>query len=122
MDARRNQVYNALFEWQGGALARLCGDRAVSLDELAAELRARPASVPNPPILLLGDGAALCYEYLSASGIPCRIAPELLRWQSAYGVALAALDAPSIPAIELEPGYLRPSQAEREREHNMQKQ
>ena len=39
MDARRQQIYNAVFEQRGGVLRRLTPDRALSLAELAAELR-----------------------------------------------------------------------------------
>jgi len=112
MDARRNQVYNALFIWREGALSRLCDDRAISLGDLTAQLGSEDLQAP---CLLLGDGAAMTYDYLKSSGIDCRIAPDLLRWQTAYGVALAASTAEHIPAIELEPSYLRPPQAERER-------
>jgi len=134
MDARRDQVYNALFRWRNGTPGRLRDDRAISLADLAADLRiltaAPPLSSSNPPdnsefripnsefppsVLLIGDGAKISYDYLSATGVPCRIAPDLMRWQTAFGVAIAALNARQIPAIELEPSYLRPSQAERER-------
>ena len=37
MDARRSQVYNALFEIRDGKPARLTEDRPISLEELAAE-------------------------------------------------------------------------------------
>ena len=123
MDARRSQVYNALFEWQGEKLIRLCDDRAISLVDLSTELRSRcirPAPKLNnsgstTPCLLLGDGAKICHDYLNTEGVPSRIAPELIRWQTAYGVALAALHTEPVPAADLEPSYLRPSQAERER-------
>ena len=108
MDARRSQVYNALFEWCDDKLVRLCDDRAVSLEELAAEL-----SSLKSPCLLVGDGVSVCKEFPAFSD--CRAAPELMRYQTAYGVALASVNAESIPAVELEPFYLRPSQAERER-------
>ena len=110
MDARRNQVYNALFEWKDGNLIRLCEDRAISLTELADDLK-RFAS----PCILLGDGADITYASLKDSSVPASLAPELLRYQTAYGVALAAVNSTPIPAIALEPSYLRPSQAERER-------
>ena len=108
MDARRGQVYNAMFEWRDGIPVRLCEDRAVSLEELAADLKDRAS-----PCLLLGDGAMISYEHLSSEGLTCGIATGLVRFQTAFGVALAARDAETIPAIELEPSYLRPSQAER---------
>ena len=39
MDARRSQVYNALFRAEGGKLTRLTEDRAISLEELKKEWR-----------------------------------------------------------------------------------
>jgi len=116
MDARRNQVYNAFFEWSETKLVRLSEDRAISLDDLSVELR----SIKNP-CLLIGDGVTVSYDYLTSKGISCEAAPELLRYQTAYGVALAALSIKPVPAIELEPGYLRPSQAERELSHSSSK-
>ena len=110
MDARRGQVYNALFEWRNGSLARLCDDRAISLEDLADGLRRFES-----PCLLVGDGAAVSYRFLSAAGELCRLTPMLMRYQTAYGVALAAEHTEPIPAIELEPGYLRLPQAARER-------
>ena len=110
MDARRGQVYNALFEIKDGNPVRLCKDRAISLEELSTELKEY-----DIPCLLIGDGAQMSNEYLSSAGVKCLTAPELIRCQTAYGVALAALSAKPINAIELEPSYLRPSQAERER-------
>lgn len=110
MDARRSQVYNALFRVENGAPRRLCEDRAISLEELCAALREQ-GEAP----FLVGDGAELAFAHLSAAGLPARLAPENLRWQDAYGVALAALHAPRECWGELDPVYLRLSQAERER-------
>jgi len=109
MDARRNQVYNALFKQTEEAPERQCADRAIAPEDLVSELR-----MSDLPIYLIGDGAALTYDYLKKAGIPCRLAPQLLRYQTAYGVALASINAQCIPPAELEPSYLRPSQAERE--------
>ncbi|MBQ7713446.1 MAG: tRNA (adenosine(37)-N6)-threonylcarbamoyltransferase complex dimerization subunit type 1 TsaB [Oscillospiraceae bacterium] len=114
MDARREQVYNALFEANGGVLKRLCPDRAISLEELAKELRSDARKK-----VVLGDGAALAHGYLTQNGVACALAPEALRHQDAVGVALAAADAAArgevCSAQELSIAYLRPSQAERER-------
>ena len=38
MNARRNQVYNALFKFEGERLVRLCPDRAIAVKDLGAEL------------------------------------------------------------------------------------
>ena len=85
MDARRNQVYNAVFAAEGGQLTRLTPDRAIALSQLAEELQGDPR-----PKLVVGDGAALCSGFLSEAGIPCRMAPAQLVMQNAVGVALAA--------------------------------
>ena len=74
MDARRSQVYNALFRCESGVLTRLCPDRAIGLAELAEGLVSDPA-----PKLAVGDGAQLCCDYLTSHGIPCRLAPEHIR-------------------------------------------
>lgn len=115
MDARRHQVYNALFEAKEGCLARLTEDRAVSLEELAAELKASPL-----PKYIVGDGAALCFQYLTEVGISCRLAPPHLLMQNAMSVALAAEEEARaghlLSAQELLPVYLRPPQAVRLRD------
>ena len=114
MDARRQQIYNAIFDCRGGELSRRCDDRAVALAQVAEELRSDPA-----PKLVIGDGAQLCCDYLTAQGIACRMAPPALRFQQAAGVALVAqrmaLSGDTVSAQELMPTYLRLSQAERER-------
>lgn len=112
MDARRSQVYNALFEIKDGRPVRLCADRAVSLDELAEEIDGKNA-------FLTGDGAMLTYEHMKKLGIACRVAPQNLVYQSAWGVAMAALDKTPGTADDLLPVYLRLSQAERERQERM---
>jgi len=107
MDARRGQVYNALFQWCNTELIRICDDRAISIEDLNKELRSH--SVPH---ILVGDGVSVCKNHKDFSD--SLAAPELMRYQTAFGVALASMHTDSIPAIELEPLYLRPSQAERE--------
>ncbi|MBQ9458396.1 MAG: tRNA (adenosine(37)-N6)-threonylcarbamoyltransferase complex dimerization subunit type 1 TsaB [Oscillospiraceae bacterium] len=114
MDARRAQVYNALFIAHGGSLERICEDRAIGLDELSEELRSDTRKK-----IVLGDGAALAFERLTREGVDCSLAPAALRYQNAVGVALAAEEAArrgeSVSAQELSISYLRVSQAERER-------
>jgi len=113
MDARRNQVYNALFTAWDEAPLRLCDDRAVSLEDLAAHITAL-SSEYSQPCLLVGDGAVLCRDYLTQLNIPCRLSPEPLLHQTAWGVALAAMTKDSVSAEALMPVYLRLPQAERE--------
>lgn len=112
MDARRSQVYNAVFEARGGTLTRLTPDRAISLADLASEL-----SHEARPIIVLGDGGALAHRALTAQGISCTLAPAALLYQNAVGVGLAAERAyargEAVSAQALLPVYLRPAQAER---------
>ena len=114
MDARRGQVYNALFHTECGKCTRIREDRAISLEDLGAELQSF-----REPIFLVGDGSNLCYNTLSER-VPALVLPEEHRLhQRATGVALVARqealagNAPS--GAELNPNYLRLSQAERER-------
>ena len=112
MDARRQQVYNALFAAEDGVLTRLTPDRAVSLADLAEELRGDPR-----PKTVVGDGAAMCADFLEAAGVPCRLAPPHLVMQNAMSVALEAEGQAArgglVSAQDLAPVYLRPPQAER---------
>ena len=114
MDARRSQVYNALFLARDGVLTRQCPDRAIGLAELAEEIKNRPE-----PKFVVGDGAGLCYNHLLEQDIPCRMAPPQLVMQNAVGVALAAEEMAAAGQVttarDLVPVYLRLSQAERER-------
>lgn len=113
MDARRHQIYNAVFAADSGRLVRLREDRAISLEEAAADLREL-----DGPLTVVGDGAALCRDYFVSQGISCALAPDHLRLQSAVGVGMAACrrwPEQAVSAQELRPCYLRLSQAERER-------
>lgn len=114
MDARRQQVYNALFKIEDGKPQRITDDRPIALSQLADEVRALGA-----PVLLVGDGAALTEKFFRENSVPCRIAPENLRWQSAWGVAMAASDKQPGTSETLLPVYLRLSQAERERQERL---
>ena len=111
MDARRSQVYNALFEIRDGRPTRLTEDRPISLEDLSEEVRAL-----GRPVFLVGDGAELTAKAFAAASLPFVLAPENLRWQSAWGVAMAADGKTPGSADALLPVYLRLSQAERERQ------
>ena len=114
MDARRSQVYNAIFKIEGGRPVRVTEDRPIALSELADEVRAL-----NAQVFLVGDGTELARKYFESAGIPCVAAPENLRWQSAWGVAMAATDKEPMSSSELMCVYLRLSQAERERQERL---
>ena len=114
MDARRSQVYNALFRAEKGQLQRVCDDRAITLADLSKELEKL-----EEPVFLVGDGSILCYNTL-LERVPYLVCPpEHKMHQRAAGVALAAKEmiekGQPGDAAALAPNYLRLSQAERER-------
>ena len=114
MDARRSQVYNALFRVEGGKLTRISEDRAIALAELKTELEHI-----DGPIFLVGDGAVLTHKTLSGEIPNLILPPEHRLHQRAVGVALLAEQkqtaGESGDGNALSPNYLRLSQAERER-------
>lgn len=114
MDARRSQVYNALFHVKKGEITRVCEDRAIALSDLGSELENL-----KEPVFLVGDGSVLCYNTLLES-VPGLVCPQEHRvHQRAAGVALVAREkirrGETGDAAALAPNYLRLSQAERER-------
>lgn len=113
MDARRQQVYNALFRIENGRVQRLGEDRAIEIDALCQELKHLESKV-----ILVGDGAELVYNSLTELN-DIVLAPPNLRFQRASSVAMIACEmekeGKTISAAALMPSYLRLSQAERER-------
>lgn len=116
MDARRDQVYTALFECDGKTVTRLMPDSAMSTAELAAHLAAQ---YPGRAVTLVGDGYEVAYAALSAAGIPLCEPPLSHRAQSATSVGRCAyrmaLAGETVSDSDLRPIYLRVPQAERER-------
>ena len=114
MDARRSQVYNALFAADCGSYTRIREDRAISLAELGEELQKMPK-----PVFLVGDGSKLCYNTLKDRVSGLVLPKEHRMHQRAVGVAICAarqLNAGNAPSgADLTPNYLRLSQAEREK-------
>lgn len=113
MDARRSQVYNAVFRIENNMPVRLTEDRAISIEELIKE--------NHENVFLVGDGAKITAQQFEAANIKYRMAPENLVYQDAWGVAKAAEGKELLTSAELLPVYLRLSQAERERQERMQR-
>ena len=112
MNARRSQVYNALFRVKGGVPERLTEDRAIPISALEQELLTYDA-----PVYLCGDGYDITVQGLKTL-VPMQT-PYRLRMQSGYSTAIVALrlyeSGVSTSDREIVPVYLRPCQAERER-------
>jgi len=114
MDAKRGQFYNAIFIMRDGIPVRLCEDRAIGTAKLVEDIENQKKSV-----YIVGDGALLCYNALENLNAGAVLAPEPLRYQSAWGVCMAALREPQQSVHDLLPVYLRLSQAERERQERI---
>ncbi len=117
MDARRNQVYNAMFSIRFGEVERLCEDRAISLADLKAEIAEK---YKGQRVILVGDGSTITMREVMDLPMSVEMAPEPIRFQRASSVAAAAQahlaqGEKPLKSAELLPSYLRLSQAERER-------
>lgn len=111
MDARCSQVYCAIFSCHKKEIKRLSQDIAISIEELYNILKEYKEN-----ILLVGDGAEICYNYFKDKLSDVSLAAGQTKLQRAYGAVLAVLKQglKSVNAEDLNPVYLRPSQAERE--------
>lgn len=115
MDARRGQVYTAIFRCDGENMEKLTEDMAISIKDLASMLR----EYGSEHIYLVGDGYEVARKGLTEDGLTIEITPRALRNESAASVARVALrqynEGQTVSDSELSPTYLRLPQAERER-------
>lgn len=116
MDARCNQVYNALFSVSGGVVTRLCDDRALLCDELYEEIK-KLSQQGEKRVIIVGDGTDVFYPFVKELENVSK-ACEQRKYQNAAGVGIAALSdfesKKTLNPEELLPIYLRLPQAERE--------
>lgn len=116
MDARCNQVYNAIFEITDNSISRICEDRALRCDELATEIK-ELSQKSDKEIIICGDGTEIFFKYVSEAE-NVKAAPEIYRFQNAAAVGLTAykdfISGNTVTTNELLPVYLRLPQAERE--------
>ncbi len=116
MDARRGNVYTALFRTDGDTLLRLTDDDLLPVDSLIRTLSER-----KMPVCFAGDAALLVAERAArlAPELPITPLPRALLRPSAAAVAACALRlfraGRCVTDEALQPVYLRPTQAERER-------
>lgn len=112
MNARRSQVYTALFRSDGTSLERLMPDSALSIEELDEIL-----SQYGESVALVGDGYNITADGFTKTSLVN--IPESYRLQSALSVARVAFEGynngKTVSDSALSVNYLRPSQAERER-------
>ncbi len=115
MDARRNQVYTGIYEFQGNALKVTEDQMAVPVEEIVDKLNQIGRGV-----ILAGDGVSVYREVIEKNlKVPYLFAPAHLSRQRAGAVAALGMQyaraGKTETAMEHQPDYLRLSQAERER-------
>lgn len=108
LDARCSQVYFAEFESDGHCLNRLCEDCAITLEELKNKAKCEKSN-----IILVGDGADLCFNFVSNECSNVIISDEALRFTKASSVCAIVDTENSVEADVLVPNYLRLPQAQR---------
>lgn len=114
LDARRNQVYNALFDCGKNGMHRICPDRALGLDELLIELKAT-----TKDIIFMGDGTLVFKDEIrTALGDRAVFTPKITQMNLGGSVAEIGLmkfeKGETVSYSELIPEYIRLSQAERD--------
>ncbi|MCL2253952.1 MAG: tRNA (adenosine(37)-N6)-threonylcarbamoyltransferase complex dimerization subunit type 1 TsaB [Lachnospiraceae bacterium] len=115
MDARRNQVYTGIYEFNNYELSALLSGCVISIDEISTML-----NQTNREVILIGDGVAVYIEMLkSLLTVPYHLAPAHQNRQRAASMAVLAMkhlkEGKTVDASNHAPIYYRMSQAEREK-------
>ncbi len=118
MDARREQVYTGLYEFEDDELKVLLPATAEPVETTIERVNAY-----NRPVIFSGDGVKVFKEKIEELiKVPVLFAPASKCMQSAASIATLGVKYMSagkcVPASEHVPDYLRLSQAEREREES----
>jgi len=113
MDARRQQVYTAFYQWINGKLTSLTEADTLSIEEVIKKGKGF-----GKPVIFLGDGVPVHLGKLEQEAL-FFLAPSSCNVQRAASVASLAKELLSegkeIEGKDFAPIYLRKSQAERER-------
>jgi tRNA threonylcarbamoyladenosine biosynthesis protein TsaB len=114
MDARRNQVYTALYSFENGKLVTHIEGEAVAVEEMIERINSL-----GKEVIFLGDGADAYKQILESSvKVSFGFAPAHLNRQNAASVAVLGsvmyAEGLTVNADDHSPTYLRVSQAERE--------
>ncbi|NLY48472.1 MAG: tRNA (adenosine(37)-N6)-threonylcarbamoyltransferase complex dimerization subunit type 1 TsaB [Clostridiales bacterium] len=115
MDARRNQVYTGLYEFEGGDFVVVSPQKAVSMDEIIDEINGI-----GKEAIFLGDAVPIQKDRIAERiKVNYSFAPLHLNRQRAGAAAALGIMKYKAgqfeTAAEHQPVYLRVSQAERER-------
>lgn len=121
MDARRGQVYNALYSFLDGDFKEIEGERAIEVKELVLELEEK---YKGREVVFLGDGVPVYKKEIENSlSLRSYFADSNLSRQRAGSLVSLAKRYYNMGRIETSsshiPTYIRQSQAEREREESI---
>ncbi len=122
MDARRNQVYTGVYQFQGKELITHREQCAMGIEELLCYLKEH---FEEKEIIFLGDGVPVFREQIAEQLVlPYVFAPAHMNRQRAGSVGVLAeryyKQGNVESAAEHKPDYLRLSQAERERKERQE--
>ncbi|RKY65697.1 MAG: tRNA (adenosine(37)-N6)-threonylcarbamoyltransferase complex dimerization subunit type 1 TsaB [Candidatus Latescibacterota bacterium] len=103
LDARRNQIYSALYKFEGGSLKELSPPRATSLEELLSSL--------ERPVVFTGDAVGKFRRKIEELKCGATFAPPELSRPAASSVAalgsVALAEGETSDLSSLEPIYIR---------------
>ncbi len=122
MDARRNQTYTGLYQFDGNEMQIVKEQCAVGIDEIIETV-----NEIGKAVVFLGDGVAVFESYIRENcKVPYTFAPAHMNKQRAGAVAALGMiyytNGQTETAEEHRPDYLRLSQAERERMEGAKKE
>lgn len=120
IDARRNQVYTGIYEFDHNSLKVVEPQSAVDISIIIEKINGLGATYPGREIVFLGDGVPVYKEQIEKHiNIPYYYATAGNNRQRAASVAVLGAvyyaAGRTVSAAEHQPEYLRQSQAERER-------
>lgn len=115
MDARRNQAYTGLYQFDGNDMKIIKEQCAVGIEEIIDAVNEKGKAT-----VFLGDGVPVFRDFIAEHcKVPYSFAPANKNKQSAAAVATLGIqymkEGRTESAAEHKPDYLRLSQAERER-------
>lgn len=115
MDARRNQTYTGLYQFDENGMQTLISQCVVGIDEMIDQINEKKLAVT-----FLGDGVPVFKNYIQDNcKVAFHFAPAHLNKQRAGAVAALAMQyykqGKTVAPQDHQPDYLRMSQAERER-------
>ncbi|MDD3138777.1 MAG: tRNA (adenosine(37)-N6)-threonylcarbamoyltransferase complex dimerization subunit type 1 TsaB [Lachnospiraceae bacterium] len=115
MDARRNQVYTGLYQFECEEFKIIESQMAIEVQELIKKLNQK-----GMPVVFLGDGVPVYKkELMQGLLVPFSFAPAHMNRQRAASLGTLGMEyykkGKMETAMEHQPDYLRVSQAERER-------